>query len=141
MSEKWSASEYLKFVATKKQPLPRKETPYTVKSKPTRGTKADYKGHIWDAINRISKGWVTEYKFHPKRKWRADYALVDKMLLIEYEGIFGGKSRHTNNIGYVNDAEKYNAAQILGFTVLRYTAMNYKNVEQDVIDYLNNRTK
>jgi len=63
-----------------------------------------------------------EYKFHPNRHWRFDYALVDKRIAIEYEGIYGrGQSRHTNVKGYRNDCEKYNEAQILGWKVIRIT--------------------
>jgi len=54
------------------------------------------------------------------------------MVAVEYEGIFGGKSRHTNLVGFTNDCEKYNNAQILGWVVLRYTASNYEQVEKDI---------
>jgi len=54
------------------------------------------------------------------------------MVAVEYEGVFGGKSRHTNLTGYTNDCEKYNNAQILGWTVLRYTAANYEQIQKDI---------
>jgi len=67
-----------------------------------------------------------EYKFSDKRKFRFDIAFPEKKIAVEYEGIFAGKSRHTNVMGYSKDTEKYNLAGSLGWTVLRYTAMNYK---------------
>lgn len=76
-----------------------------------------------------------EYKFHSKRKWRFDYVIHKYKVAIEYEGIFQpkkGKSRHTNVTGYVKDTEKYNAAAVLGWRVLRYTAKNYTDVVRDV---------
>ena len=64
--------------------------------------------------------YETEYKFHPVRKWRADFAFPDPhlRLLVEVEGQeFGG--RHTRGKGFIQDAEKYAEAQILGWRVLR----------------------
>lgn len=56
-------------------------------------------------------------------------AFLDKKLAIEYEGIFGGgKSRHTTVSGYTGDVEKYNAAQSLGWTVLRISNWSIRNI-------------
>ena len=64
-----------------------------------------------------------EVKFHPTRKWRADFGHLESRTLIEIEGgIFmraGG--RHTRGGGYANDAEKYLEAALAGWTVLRLT--------------------
>jgi hypothetical protein len=79
---------------------------------------------------------MSEYKFHPTRKWRFDFAVFhwngDKLCAIEYEGLNSRKSRHTTITGYTGDTEKYNAAQLEGWKVLRYTALNYKNVLNDL---------
>ncbi|PUZ26387.1 hypothetical protein DCC81_12015 [Chitinophaga parva] len=69
-----------------------------------------------------------EHRFHPERKWRFDFALVDHKIAIEYEGIMAGKSRHTTISGYTGDTEKYNAAAELGWTVLRFTVKNSREV-------------
>ena len=71
---------------------------------------------------------VDEYKFHPERKWRFDFAIPGLKLAFEYEGIFSAKSRHTTISGYTGDIEKYNAASSLGWRVLRFTAKNYKTI-------------
>lgn len=74
-----------------------------------------------------------EFKFHPTRKWRFDFAIPDKMIAIEYEGVYGGgKSRHTTVGGYTADAEKYNEAAKLGWKVLRYTAKSYTKLIDDL---------
>jgi hypothetical protein len=73
-----------------------------------------------------------EYKFHEKRKWRFDWCIESLKVAFEYEGIFSEQSRHTNRKGYSKDTEKYNAAASLGWRVFRYTAMNYKNLENDL---------
>lgn len=71
---------------------------------------------------------MEEYRFDPERKWRADYAIPELKLLIEYEGLFSDRSRHTTASGFTGDTEKYNQAQALGWTVLRFTALNYKTM-------------
>jgi very-short-patch-repair endonuclease len=62
-----------------------------------------------------------EHRFHPVRRWRFDYAFVDKKLAIEIEGGCFVQGRHTRGAGFSGDMEKYNQATILGWRVLRYT--------------------
>ena len=62
-----------------------------------------------------------EYRFHPVRKWRADYAIESIRVLIEVEGGIWTQGRHTRGKGYLGDMEKYNAATVMGWKVLRYT--------------------
>ena len=61
-----------------------------------------------------------EYKFHPDRKWRFDFAFPDEKIAIEVEGGLFTQGRHTRGRGYIQDMQKYNAATILGWRVLRY---------------------
>jgi very-short-patch-repair endonuclease len=62
-----------------------------------------------------------EYRFHPYRRWRFDIAVPDLMVAVEIEGGIWSGGRHTRGKGYQGDMEKYNAAQMLGWKVLRYT--------------------
>lgn len=80
--------------------------------------------------------FIREYKFHPKRKWMADFAIPNKSVLIEYEGGTWSGGRHIRALGYKNDCEKYNAAQICGWRVLRYTSDIIKMVPRQVLDDL-----
>ena len=73
-----------------------------------------------------------EYKFSQDRKFRFDYAIPLLMLGIEYEGTMSAKSRHTTVTGYSKDCEKYNLAQLEGWKVLRYTALNYTQLQNDL---------
>lgn len=73
-----------------------------------------------------------EFKFAKGRKYRADFALPDQMIIVEYEGIFSEQSRHTNKIGYSKDTDKYRLAAMEGYTVLRYTTLNFKKVISDI---------
>jgi very-short-patch-repair endonuclease len=45
--------------------------------------------------------------------------LIDAKVLIELEGGLYGNGRHNRAGGYLADIEKYNAASMLGFVVLR----------------------
>jgi very-short-patch-repair endonuclease len=66
-----------------------------------------------------------EYQFDPKRQWKFDFAWPDRRLAVEIEGgTKFGKSRHSQGDGFEEDCRKYNAAAVLGWTVLRFsTAM------------------
>lgn len=60
-----------------------------------------------------------ELRFHPERRWRFDFAWRDKHVALETEGGTFSGGRHTRAIGFHRDAEKYNAAALLGWLVLR----------------------
>jgi hypothetical protein len=61
-----------------------------------------------------------EYYFFRPRRWRFDWAIPVFYLAFEYEGL-SQKSRHTTLVGYSNDCEKYDIAQLLGWRVIRLT--------------------
>lgn len=62
-----------------------------------------------------------ELTFHPTRKWRFDLAWPTRRLAVEVEGGTWSGGRHVRGKGYEGDIEKYNAAQALGWLVLRVT--------------------
>ena len=64
----------------------------------------------------------TEYKFHPTRKWRADFAFPEQRVLVEFEGGVYSQGRHTRGRGFEKDCEKYNSAALMGYHVFRFTA-------------------
>jgi hypothetical protein len=72
-----------------------------------------------------------EYPFAKeiRRKWLADLAYPELKILIEVEGGVFTQGRHTRGIGYSNDCIKYNAAQLLGYIVLRYTTGQVRSGE------------
>ena len=67
-----------------------------------------------------------EYVFFPGRRWRADFAWPKHSLLVEYEGGIYTRGRHTRSIGYRNDLDKYNAATLAGYRVLRFCVDHVK---------------
>jgi hypothetical protein len=61
------------------------------------------------------------YRFAPPRWWRFDYAWPDRHLGLEIEGGTWSGGRHVRGKGYERDCEKYNAAALAGWMVLRVT--------------------
>jgi hypothetical protein len=62
-----------------------------------------------------------EHKFHPARKWRFDFCHLRTKTAIELEGGVWSGGRHTRGGGFTADIEKYNAATLQGYVVLRLT--------------------
>lgn len=62
-----------------------------------------------------------EYRFDDKRRWRFDFAWPDRKIAVEVEGGTWGGGRHTTGAGFKADCEKYAAAQLAGWIVLRVT--------------------
>lgn len=83
----------------------------------------------------IITDYVEEHQFHSTRKFRFDWAILDHKIAIEYEGLFSEKSGHTTVNGYTKDCVKYNLAILNDWKVLRYTALNYENLYDD-LNYL-----
>ena len=63
---------------------------------------------------------VREYRFHPRRQWRFDFCWPAYNLAVEIEGAVWTRGRHTRGSGFVQDMEKYNAAAVAGWRVLRF---------------------
>ena len=70
---------------------------------------------------------VTELLFHPKRKWRFDYAWEEQKLALEVHGGIHSGGRHTRGRGFVEDRAKMNEATLLGWTVLEVTPEHIKS--------------
>lgn len=68
-----------------------------------------------------------EYKFHPSRKWRFDFAWPDKMLAVEIEGGSWSGGRHTRGSGFEKDCEKYSTAAAMGWRIMRFTTGQVEN--------------
>lgn len=99
--------------------------------------KNDYPLHL-SLLNNICGGWTFEHRFHPTRQWRFDFVNLNLSIAIEIEGGIFSKKRlgHSTGAGIKKDMEKYNAAAILGWKVLRYmpeqTAEMMRDIEQVV---------
>lgn len=62
---------------------------------------------------------VEEYRFHPTREWRFDFAIPARRVAIEVEGGCFNGGRHIRPEGYLRDVEKYNEAAVEGWCVIR----------------------
>lgn len=104
------------------------------KSKSKRGTRvkpqrAESIGEstLANQLRVLKISFEQEYKFHPKRKWRADFYITGTKILIEVEGGIWSNGRHTRGKGYIADMEKYNSATELGYSVFRYSTDQVKS--------------
>jgi hypothetical protein len=65
---------------------------------------------------------TTEHAFAaPERRWRFDYAWIEERVALECEGAVWSGGRHTRGSGYLKDMEKYNAAALRGWLLIRAT--------------------
>lgn len=108
-------------------------------SKPKRGSKrpkvkgekvqSEGESKLARDLKALKIEFEQEFKFHPKRKWKADFHLVGKMILVEVEGgiWMEGGGRHTRGKGYIGDMEKYNAATMMGYQVIRFSTEQVKS--------------
>ena len=75
-----------------------------------------------------------EYKFHPTRKWRFDFAWVEQKIALEIEGGVWTKGRHGRPSGIIKDMKKHNGAMECGWRFLRVEPENLYT--QNTIDML-----
>ncbi len=70
-----------------------------------------------------------EYKFHPERKWRFDYAIPSLKIAVEFNGgVFMTNGDHNSIKGITRDYDKINTAQGMGWRVIQLNAVNYKGL-------------
>lgn len=66
---------------------------------------------------------VREHVFDSKRKWRFDFCWPEQRVAVEVEGgLNKAQSGHRSKAGIQRDVDKYNAATVQGWKVLRVTA-------------------
>lgn len=95
------------------------DKPKKTAQKPRKQPKTDIFTSICKSDLKIEV--VKEYKFHPTRKWRYDYAVPEYKIALEVEGGVWTKGRHTRPQGFLGDIEKYNAGTLLGWRIFRVT--------------------
>jgi hypothetical protein len=64
---------------------------------------------------------VEEYRFDPVRMWRFDFAYPSQRIGIEIEGGVWIQGAHVRGAHFESDCEKYNAAAVALWHVLRFT--------------------
>ncbi|WP_349929448.1 DUF559 domain-containing protein [Acinetobacter sp. A1-4-2] len=118
----YSIAEYKKMIGASK---PKRGS----KRPKVKGEKVQSEGEAKLArdLKALKIEFEQEYQFHPKRKWRADFHLVGKKILVEVEGGIWSGGRHTRGKGYIGDMEKYNAAVMMGYQVIRFSTEQVKS--------------
>jgi len=95
------------------------------------------KSHLEEKALRIIKAAgikdpVSEYRFCPERKWRADFAWVDDKVICEIEGGIWSGGSHGRGARMNSDSEKYNWAVVNGWKVVRYTCDTLERIPNDL---------
>lgn len=70
--------------------------------------------------------FTREFRFHPVRRWRADFAFEEQRVLIEVHGGTYSGGRHVQGKGYAEDREKANTAQESGWMMLEFDTNHVK---------------
>ena len=87
--------------------------------------------------------YVREFKWHPTRRWRADFLIAgpdkphidqDSLILVELHGATFSRGGHTRGVGFQNDRIKYNTATALGWEVYEFPGEMVK--DGSAIDFL-----
>lgn len=118
----YSIAEYKKMVKATK-PKGRSKRPKV------KGEKIpnEFEAKLAGELKTLKIEFEQEFEFHPDRKWKADFHLVDKKILVEVEGGIWSGGRHTRGKGYIGDMEKYNAATMMDFQVIRFSTDQVKS--------------
>lgn len=117
-----SLAEYHKLYGTKKRAKAKRQSK-------VKGEKVVSEGEakLASDLKALRISFEQEYKFHPKRQWKADFHMTGTKILVEIEGGIWTGGRHTRGKGFIHDMEKYNAATVLGYQVLRFSTEQVKS--------------
>jgi very-short-patch-repair endonuclease len=74
-------------------------------------------------------GFDREYRFHPERRWRFDFAWPKAKVAVEVDGGIYKQGRHNRGAGMEADNEKLNQAASRGWVVLRFGPKAIKSGE------------
>lgn len=88
--------------------------------------------NILQILKGTCEGWIYEYKFDSRRKFKFDYANLRLKIAIEIEGGIYTGTGHAKTGRYLKDMEKYNMASIKGWIILRYAHGQEKKIAGDV---------
>lgn len=126
-----------------KQPAPLGRIVAKVKVRPVHPQKTWIAQTLLDFANINGFRLLEEYRFHPTRMWRFDWVVVKEeeqghhlpILAVEYEGLTFKKSGHTHSDAYTKNTDKYNAAELLGWPLFRFTYLNYGTLTKTLTDF------
>lgn len=80
----------------------------------------------------LDRNFVREYVFDENgRKWRFDFADIERKVGVELNGAVFTGGRHTLGAGTLGDYEKLNAAVCQGWRVLQYGSKHFERFADD----------
>ena len=118
----YSIAEYKKMVKATRQKGRSKRSKVKGEKVPN-----EFEAKLARELKTLKIEFEQEFEFHQARKWRADFHLVGKKILVEVEGAIWSGGRHTRGKGYLGDLEKYNAATMMGYQVIRFSTDQVKS--------------
>jgi very-short-patch-repair endonuclease len=84
--------------------------------------------HLYSHIQLIGlPSPAREYRFHPSRRWRFDFAWPLYKVAVEVDGGIYSCGRHVRGTGFERDTEKGNEAVLQGWRVLHFTPRQIKS--------------
>ena len=89
---------------------------------------------LWKSLAGNSPQPETEYRFHPTRRWRFDFAFPESKVAVEMEGGVWTGGGHNRGTIYNTNCDKYNEAALLGWIVLRYTTNHLRQSPVQIIE-------
>lgn len=97
-----------------------------------------YEQYAYDIILRKFPMPMVEsqYRFHPKRRWRFDFAIPFHKIAIEINGGVWSNGRHSRGSGLVKEYEKMRAAAVLHWYVFAYDTKSIHLIDEDISRFL-----
>lgn len=81
-----------------------------------------------------------EYRFHPARRWRFDFAWPDARVYVELDGGTWIRGRHSRGGGTVGDCSKHNAATLDGWVGFKIPTGGVSlDLVKDIHDFIRDR--
>ncbi len=75
---------------------------------------------------------TAEFRFHPQRRWRWDFAWPLELIAVEIQGGIWTKGRHSRGKGQLGDMEKMNAGVLLGWRIFYFTPDQFDDAVRTV---------
>lgn len=69
---------------------------------------------------------IQQYKFHPVRRWKFDFAWPEFKIAVEINGGTWLSGRHNHPTSIAKDYEKLNTAQLLGWRIFQFVSSDVK---------------
>lgn len=122
MTDRMSLAEYKRLCRQVTKTKPRTQSVKTARKK-----YESAEGILAMQLQALQVPFEREFRFHSTRRWRADFHIVGRQLLIEIEGGVWSEGRHTRGKGYMADMQKYNEATALGYQIIRFETSQVKS--------------